>query len=66
MNQTDDKSMPNFISVTFPEDQMGFFAGALAAHLTRTNIIGAVCETSRYRSDVALLRRFSRRRKIRE
>src|SRR5258707_6883602 len=46
MNQTDDKSVPNFISVTFPEDQMGFFAGALAAHLTRTNIIGAVFETS--------------------
>ena len=46
MNQADDESVPNFISVTFPEDQMGFFAGALAAHLTRTNIIGAVCETS--------------------
>jgi len=46
MNQTDDESVPNFISVTFPEDQMGFLAGALAAHLTRTNIIGAVCETS--------------------
>jgi len=46
MNQTDDESLANFISVTFPEDQMGFFAGALAARLTRTNIIGAVCETS--------------------
>lgn len=46
MNQTDDESVPNFIAVTFAEDQMGFFAGALAAHLTRTNIIGAVCETS--------------------
>ncbi len=46
MNQADDKSVPNFISVAFPEDQMGFFAGALAARLTRTNIIGAVCETS--------------------
>lgn len=46
MNQTDDESVPNFISVTFAEDQMGFFAGALAARLTRTNIIGAVCETS--------------------
>lgn len=46
MNQTDDESAPNFIAVTFAEDQMGFFAGALAAHLTRTNIIGAVCETS--------------------
>jgi len=46
MNQADDESIPNFIAVTFAEDQMGFFAGALAAHLTRTNIIGAVCETS--------------------
>ena len=46
MNQTDEESVPNFISVTFPEDQMGFLAGALAAQLTRTNIIGAVCETS--------------------
>ena len=46
MNQTDDESMPNFISVTFPEDRMGFFAGALAVQLTRTKIIGAVCETS--------------------
>ena len=46
MNQTDDKSMQNFISVTFPEDQMGFLAGALASRLTRTNIIGAVCEDS--------------------
>jgi len=46
MNQADDESVPNFIAVTFAEDQMGFFAGALAAHLTRTNIIGAICETS--------------------
>jgi len=46
MNQTDDESKPNFIAVTFPEDQMGFLAGALATRLTRTNIIGAVCETS--------------------
>ena len=46
MNQADAESVPNFIAVTFPEDQMGFIAGALAAQLTRTNIIGAVCETS--------------------
>lgn len=46
MNQSDDESVANFISVTFAEDQMGFFAGALAARLTRTRIIGAVCETS--------------------
>lgn len=46
INQPDEESAPNFISATFPEDQMGFFAGALAARLTRTKIIGAVCETS--------------------
>jgi basic membrane protein A and related proteins len=46
MNQADDESVPNFVAVTFPEDQMGFLAGALAAQLTRTNVIGAVCETS--------------------
>ena len=46
MDQPDEESVPNFISVTFPEDQMGFLAGALAARLTRTRIVGAVCETS--------------------
>lgn len=46
MNQPDEESVPNFISVTFPEDQMGFLAGVLAARLTRTNIVGGVCETS--------------------
>jgi basic membrane protein A len=46
INQADEDSKTNFISVTFPEDQMGFLAGALAARLTRTRIIGAVCETS--------------------
>jgi basic membrane protein A and related proteins len=46
INQPDEESIQNFISVTFPEDQMGFFAGALAARLSQTKIIGAVCETS--------------------
>ena len=46
MNQIDDENRSNFIPVTFPEDQMGFFAGALAAQLTRSKIVGAVCETS--------------------
>jgi basic membrane protein A len=46
INQVDDESIPNFISVTFPEDQMGFLAGVLAARLTKTKIVGAVCETS--------------------
>ena len=46
MNQREEIPVVNFISVTFAEDQMGFFAGALAARLTRAKFIGAVCETS--------------------
>jgi basic membrane protein A len=46
MNQPDDESRPNFIPITFPEDQMGFLAGALAARISKTQIVGAVCETS--------------------
>lgn len=47
INQPEEKDAPkNFIPVTFAEDQMGFLAGALAAHLTETGIVGAVCETS--------------------
>jgi basic membrane protein A len=46
INQPDDESRPNFIPVAFPEDQMGFAAGALAAQISETKIIGAVCETS--------------------
>src|SRR5688572_11701885 len=41
-----EESRPNLIPVTFAEDQMGFFAGALATRLTETNVVGAVCETS--------------------
>ncbi len=46
MNQPDEEPRPNFIPVTFAEDQMGFVAGALAARISETRIIGAVCETS--------------------
>ena len=46
IDQADDEIRPNLISVTFPEDQAGFLAGALAARLTQTKVIGAVCETS--------------------
>lgn len=46
LNQTFEESRPNLISVTFPEDQMGFAAGVSAATLTKTNIVSAVCETS--------------------
>ncbi len=46
MNQAQTETRPNLIPVTFAEDQMGFAAGALAAYLTKTNVVGAVCETS--------------------
>lgn len=46
VDQADDEIRPNLISITFPEDKAGFLAGALAAHLTRTKVVGAACETS--------------------
>jgi basic membrane protein A len=46
IDQADEEIRPNLISITFPEDQAGFLAGALAARLTQTKVIGAVCETS--------------------
>jgi basic membrane protein A and related proteins len=46
MNQSEEDPPPNFIPVTFPEDQMGFLAGVLAARLSGTRTVGAVCETS--------------------
>jgi basic membrane protein A len=46
LDQPPDESLPNFIAVTFHEDQAGFLAGALAAQMTDTDVIGAVCETS--------------------
>jgi basic membrane lipoprotein Med (substrate-binding protein (PBP1-ABC) superfamily) len=39
-----DKSLPqNLVGLSFAEDQLGFLAGALAAHMTKTHKIGAVC-----------------------
>ena len=46
MNQPQEEVRTNLIPVTFPEDQMGFVAGVLAARITKTQIVGAVCETS--------------------
>lgn len=46
INQPQSESPKNLIPLTFSEDQMGFLAGALAAQLTETNIVGAVCETA--------------------
>jgi basic membrane protein A len=46
INQPFEETRPNLVSIIFPEDQMGFLAGALAARITKTQIVGAVCETS--------------------
>ena len=46
LNQPFEESRPNLISVTFPEDQMGFAAGMLAANISKTGIVAGVCETS--------------------
>jgi basic membrane protein A len=46
MNQPHEEARPNIVPVTFAEDQMGFLAGDLAARISETRIIGAVCETS--------------------
>jgi basic membrane protein A len=46
MNQPHEEVRPNIIPVTFAEDQMGFLAGAIAARISKSQVIGAVCETS--------------------
>lgn len=46
LNQPFEEARPNLISITFPEDQMGFAAGAFAAQLSKTGIVAGVCETS--------------------
>jgi basic membrane protein A len=46
MNQPSKEARSNIIPVTFPEDQIGFAAGTLAARISETQAVGAVCETS--------------------
>ena len=46
LNQPFEETRTNLISITFPEDQMGFAAGALASQISETGIIAGVCETS--------------------
>ncbi|MEW6402677.1 MAG: BMP family ABC transporter substrate-binding protein [Chloroflexota bacterium] len=46
MDQPHEETRPNVLPIIFPEDQMGFWAGALAARITRTGTVGAACETS--------------------
>jgi len=46
INQPHEEVRPNIIPVTFAEDQMGFFAGVLAVRISKTQVVGGVCETS--------------------
>lgn len=46
MDQPQRETRPNLLPITFPEDQMGFWAGVLAARITETGVVGAACETS--------------------
>jgi basic membrane protein A and related proteins len=44
VNQPSGESRPNLATITFPEDQGGFLAGALAALVTNTGKVAALCE----------------------
>lgn len=44
VDQPQIESIPNLASITFPEDQGGYLAGALAALMSETKRIAAVCE----------------------
>ncbi len=46
MNQPQEEVRRNLVPVIFAEDQIGFAAGALAARISETRVIGGVCETS--------------------
>ena len=44
VDQPASESRPNLATITFPEDQGGFLAGALAALTTQTGKVAALCE----------------------
>lgn len=44
VDQPQTESRPNLAAVVFPEDQGGFLAGALAALITQTGKVAALCE----------------------
>ncbi len=44
VDQPQEESLPNLAGLVFPEDEGGFLAGALAAQVTETNKIAALCE----------------------
>lgn len=44
VEQTQNKTFPNLTGLVFHEEQSGFLAGTLAASITQTNHIAAICE----------------------
>jgi basic membrane protein A len=46
LDQDHTEALVNLFGVVFPEDQMGFLAGAAAALTSRTGVVAAVCESS--------------------
>ena len=42
-SSADQDNLPNLVWLVFPEDHLGFLAGALAAAMTQTGKVGAVC-----------------------
>jgi basic membrane protein A and related proteins len=44
VEQTQDTTYPNLTGLVFHEEHSGFLAGALAASITQTNHIAAICE----------------------
>jgi len=45
VDQSQSEVIPNLAGLVFPEDKAGFLVGALAAQMTKTGKIGAVCGT---------------------
>ena len=46
VDQQLDEVFPNIATITFPEDQAGFLAGTVAAMVSSSGKVGAICETS--------------------
>lgn len=60
IDQSRHEVLPNLVTITFSNDQMGFAAGWLAAELTESGVVGAVCETEALESMRLYCEGFSR------
>ena len=55
---TDQIPLPNLVGISFPQDQIGFLAGAAAALMTRTGRVGAVCVSQQWTPILSYARGF--------